>query len=683
MNTRYKMMFAAALLMVASCSKEGEVSVSSNSHTITVCASQDNKTQISHADKKYSFAWVVSDAINLMEYVAETQQYQQVSSDPLTKGGNIAAFTASLNPLSKETGQKYHYVAAYPSTGKFELSGWSGSGSEASPNIIVGIPDTQNLPSCTSFDPAADLMVAQTMSVDARPQELNACFARIGGILKIHLTNLPKDASGAYLETGQFSIFNSAYNLAGDFTYYSGLGGIMPYSGGSTSAGGTTGGGTGSASQTIYFVGGPQCPVTNGEADIWLRCCPGTMTGMIDIQLIVNADEVQRIYKKSAEIKGGSGSESGGASTGSASGTGSGSTGTGSGTGGGDAGIVIANGSITAISIALEEEVPPVEPDIEVNILKAEPAENSCGIEALAESKKGGTLPKLDGYVFYSSKYPSSWDPKDFVSDPDTKYQECGETSDGYVATIIEKLNSSTSYYYCVMVADKEKGESYFSTMASFTTLKEKTPVAPVYPISINTSKDTFTAFWDPVTGAKDYECYYYLDGKESDKVQVAYTFDTKENKCSSTASSLADGKYWFIVNPLPDDGYAPCTYDPIPFEFTISSGGGEEKDITISATYTLTTSLMITVTGTVKDSKLWGSSTTKATLYYAEGEVSDLSAIIKGGMKGQSAINSKDGSYSIKTGMKAPTVTTTYSMVVGAGDKYSEIYKLTAEVKK
>ena len=122
------------------------------------------------------------------------------SSDSYT----TMSFTVSLN---EKTADNFVYYASYPS------SAWvSTNSTQAKANIETSFVQTQ--PSTTSFDPAADLLIAKSKDNGAsQATSLSIQFARVVAIGKMTITNLPVDENVTKVT---FSANNgSAVTLAG------------------------------------------------------------------------------------------------------------------------------------------------------------------------------------------------------------------------------------------------------------------------------------------------------------------------------------------------------------------------------------------------------------------------------------------------------------------------------------
>ena len=210
----------ASVALVASCEKEFEPNKSSapaEENTITLVvdagieaveeepAQSETRTVIAGSSIKWS-----SSGEKLTVYEKATKDgspsmvYKTSNAGTSTDSYVTMTFTASMN---ERTADNFVYYASYPS------SAWvSTNSTQAKANIETSFVQTQ--PSTTSFDPAADLLIAKSKDNGAsQATSLSMQFARVVAIGKMTIKNLPVDENVTKVT---FSANNgSAVTLAG------------------------------------------------------------------------------------------------------------------------------------------------------------------------------------------------------------------------------------------------------------------------------------------------------------------------------------------------------------------------------------------------------------------------------------------------------------------------------------
>lgn len=416
--------FAAALLMLASCAKEKDVKPERTDITVNADLS-GTKTAVSYAEGLYSFTWQAGDAIVLYEYVAETRAIDARPSDQLQAPSATGSFSVRNLSLTKETEQAFHYVAVYPASSgaTVDPDEWYGSGTDACPVIRVTIPSQQHLPSLGTFDPAADVMVSLPEACMERPETFSAAFSRVGGLLKIHFTGLPTEGSSICLANGSLSVDENACQLAGTYRY-------IPEEHALDLVPATEGG-----ASAIFFTGGTNCPVVGGEADVYLRCGSGDITGTVTVDLNVDVDGTNHEFIKRFFLSGQPGEF-----------------------------IPVHNGEITLVTVAMEEVLPYAYSFTDINVT---PSEEGCHISGTVTSTQGidpsGLTIEL-GYTVNEQTIPSEVFNDYMVN---TEYASVGRG--GSFSFDIDCLSPGTTYYCCFRISDRETGDSY-SGIGTFTT---------------------------------------------------------------------------------------------------------------------------------------------------------------------------------------------------------------------
>ena len=307
-------MFILAIVALSSCEQAASEmipepstkAVTSKGRQITVNTEVQTKTAISPKQNGgYSFSWKQNDAIRLFETVYENYGSSEVNatdvdwfySADLEIDASSASFLVDLNTsLTAPEGAKYRYVAAYPSSYPDFYSYWSSEDSydvvwpdsECSFNHLVlytEFPYRQD-PLSTSFDPHADLMVSSQKILDARATgSIQLNFARIGAIVKVHLTGL---AAGEKVETGYVQ-FGDSFKVNTSVEYDVELGDVRyvplsPVLVGKESY--ESGYRFGFMSSSAVEVNPENLYVDeNGNVDIWLRLPAGQVTDSFSIRV--------------------------------------------------------------------------------------------------------------------------------------------------------------------------------------------------------------------------------------------------------------------------------------------------------------------------------------------------------------------------------------------------------------
>lgn len=176
--------------------------------------SDETRTSVYHDDeaRQYSFLWEKGDSISLVEVDPSVTGdiVQSVQSKPLSEPCKTARFSMELS--DREAGDHLHYVAYYPAAAMPEgkAAGWDETGSTV--KLPLTLPLLQR-PETESFDGAADLLVSLQEDLDARPEDFDLTFKRVGTVLKLVVTGLEEGTKimGGTLDLG--------YDCSGEILY--------------------------------------------------------------------------------------------------------------------------------------------------------------------------------------------------------------------------------------------------------------------------------------------------------------------------------------------------------------------------------------------------------------------------------------------------------------------------------
>ena len=149
---------------------------------MTVIAGMDEtRTWIDEANSKVQ--WSEGDQLKVIENSKTYRNSNAAIIDAEGKAKFTVAFPANT------TATEFTYNAIFPASAVAE----DDADKVDVEKVKVIVKDQQNA-TATSFDPAADVLVAQQVVTDAQPTELNMQFKRIVSLGKMTLKNLPADA---------------------------------------------------------------------------------------------------------------------------------------------------------------------------------------------------------------------------------------------------------------------------------------------------------------------------------------------------------------------------------------------------------------------------------------------------------------------------------------------------------
>lgn len=178
---KYFMLVAVAAMSLVSCEQASdEISIPEIQEVVmTINAGVDEtRTYIDETDKIVK--WSEGDNLKVIE---NSKTYRTTTKIDIDADG-LAKFTVSFP--ANNTDSEFTYNAIFPADAVTE----DDSDKINVAKVKVTVKD-QQMPTATSFDPEADVLVAKQIVADAQPTELNMQFKRLVALGKMTLKNFP------------------------------------------------------------------------------------------------------------------------------------------------------------------------------------------------------------------------------------------------------------------------------------------------------------------------------------------------------------------------------------------------------------------------------------------------------------------------------------------------------------
>lgn len=178
------MLVAVAAMGFTACSKESFADVTPEvENVVKMTITADGEAVRTYLDEANDVAkWNESgEYIRVYQLIDDAENASFVKSSEGVVNGNVATFGASF---AAAEGTSFTYSAIYPAS-----AGADNDGAEDLGYVKLILSDSQK-PSTTSFDAAADLMIAKTIVEEAQVTELSLQFKRVVAVAKMSLTNL-------------------------------------------------------------------------------------------------------------------------------------------------------------------------------------------------------------------------------------------------------------------------------------------------------------------------------------------------------------------------------------------------------------------------------------------------------------------------------------------------------------
>ena len=184
-NLFKNLMLVAVAAMGIACQEKFEENIAPinpNEVVMTITADADEtRTWIDEANGKVQ--WSAGDQLKVIE---NSKTYRTSNAATIDAEGK-AKFSVSFQANTSDS--EFTYNAVFPATALAE----DDADKVNVEKVKVIVKEQQNA-TATSFDPQADMLVAQQVVTDAQPTELNMQFKRIVSLGKMTLKNLPADA---------------------------------------------------------------------------------------------------------------------------------------------------------------------------------------------------------------------------------------------------------------------------------------------------------------------------------------------------------------------------------------------------------------------------------------------------------------------------------------------------------
>lgn len=181
---RNLMLVAVAAMGLASCQNESiqEITRPQEVAMTIIAEADDTRTVIDEANSRVN--WSEGDALKVIENSATYRTTTAINIDSNGKAQFTVAFPANTSDAS------FTYNAIYPADAVVE----DDADKVDAAKIKVIVKD-QQMPTATSFDPAADILVSKQIETEAQPTELNMQFKRLVALGKMTLNSLPDEAA--------------------------------------------------------------------------------------------------------------------------------------------------------------------------------------------------------------------------------------------------------------------------------------------------------------------------------------------------------------------------------------------------------------------------------------------------------------------------------------------------------
>lgn len=187
--------------------------------TIKVNAAQSVLTRTA-VDATNAVTWSAGDAIGIFQSVDDVKGTVKVTSTGLAAASDKASFSATFDAAD---GTEFKYVAAYPASAlKYTNDTTFVAFGEEYPydantvvddstflqgkrtemfhrRYVLTIPTDQR-PTETSWDPAADVLVSKVVTSSTQPGELNMEFHRLGTAVKMTIAGIPAGKTVKYVD---------------------------------------------------------------------------------------------------------------------------------------------------------------------------------------------------------------------------------------------------------------------------------------------------------------------------------------------------------------------------------------------------------------------------------------------------------------------------------------------------
>ncbi len=270
------MCLAAAAMAFTGCSTEDATQdPAPEARKVTLNITADNDGTRTVIDENNKISWTESDAIEVLEKSATGIEFAASSSCTITDGKANFIVTLPVN-----TSGAFTYAAVYPASAFI-----SDSYSDID-KIKATMPATQT-PTATSFDPAADLMISQSVEKTVQPTTdgITFSFARVAALARMTITNLGL-ADGENVR--QVSFAATGKKLAGRNYLDLATGKVVEF-------------GYSNTSERIVLDYSSVTGLNKSAFPVWFACLPCTLATGDAFTVIVTSDK-NKTYTKSVTL---------------------------------------------------------------------------------------------------------------------------------------------------------------------------------------------------------------------------------------------------------------------------------------------------------------------------------------------------------------------------------------------
>lgn len=269
------MFVAVAVTTFVGCSKEmSEIADNGEPKMVEMSIIVDDATTRTIIDENNKVTWAATgEKMQVVEIKDGKPDFKPTKDDYTLSGGKAkfgVSFTASTDV------KEYVYAAIYPYSAAV-----ASSDNTAHEAYKVSLPNVQS-PSLTSFDAAADLMIAKPVVGTAQATELNFQFGRIVALAKMSISNLAIAASGEYVKSVKFTAPGTTLSGWGKINFKTGnvkadeWGYVSNYK------------------FDNVLAKYAKDAITTSAFDVWFTCIPATVGNSFSVEVTTN----RGVYKR-------------------------------------------------------------------------------------------------------------------------------------------------------------------------------------------------------------------------------------------------------------------------------------------------------------------------------------------------------------------------------------------------
>lgn len=267
MRKIYSILGVAALstLALVSCNKEAIdpaiTPAEGNKVTLTINATQSTKTYIDGTSVKWAASGEKLKVFQIPDSIADSLKVATSSEGTTENDGATMSFAVSFD---KVTADSLSYYAFYPS------SAYDKKPSSVE-SVAIEIPSTQT-PTATSFDSAADILVAKPQTVTTQATSLDMAFARVVAVGKMTLTGLASSDPVTKVTFSATDAEGNAVTLAGKTAYNLNDASVVRNN---------------TKAESIILDYSSLSLTANESMDVWFTCLPFSLEGAGSFKVVV------------------------------------------------------------------------------------------------------------------------------------------------------------------------------------------------------------------------------------------------------------------------------------------------------------------------------------------------------------------------------------------------------------